>query len=137
MCGRNLIIPIRLISGAAVVFVVLLLFAFLWSAGRLKNRIDLWRVSPQDVLTATQSLVAHSPAVQNPVAFSALGQTTVEHWDGPRWRVSGYVDTLPRPGVRVRTLYFAVVQHNGRAWDLEDLQLQNTELPNSRTPQKN
>ena len=38
--------------------------------------------------------------------------------------MSGYIDTRPQPGVNVRTLYFAVLLHNGSTWNLEDLQLQ-------------
>jgi hypothetical protein len=66
--------------------------------------------------------------VHNPVSFSGIDQTTVEHWDGRRWRVSGYVDTRPQPGVKVRTLYFAVLLTDGRTWNLEDLQLQSMEF---------
>ena len=66
--------------------------------------------------------------MRNPVSFSGIDQTTVEHWDGRRWRVSGYVDTRPQPGVKVRTLYFAVLLENGKTWELEDLQLQSMEF---------
>ena len=79
-------------------------------------------------MKAAQSLVAANPAVRNPVGFSGSDQTTVEHWDGRRWRISGYVDTRPQPGVTVRTLYFAVLLRNGKTWDLEDLQLQSMEF---------
>ena len=33
----------------------------------------------------------------------------------------------PQPGVKVRTLYFAVLLKNGKTWNLEDLQLQSME----------
>ena len=97
-------------------------------SGRLKNRVDRYQFSSQEVLDATQSLVAQSPTVHNPVGFSTMDQTTVEHWDGRRWRVSGYIDSKPEPGVRLRTLYFAVVLNNGKDWGLEDLQLQSMEF---------
>ena len=128
MCQRNLVLPVPLIAGAGAVFLLLLLVGFIWSTSRLKNQVDRRQVSSQEVLTATQALVAKNPSVRNPINFSTIDQTTVEHWDGRRWRVSGYVDTRPQPGVKVRTLYFAVVQHNGTAWDLEDLQLQSMEF---------
>jgi hypothetical protein len=128
MCQRNLRLPVRYLVGGGAVLVVGLLFGLLWSSGRLKNRVARWEASPADVLAATQALVAQSPAVQDAISFSTIDQTTVEHWDGRRWRVSGYVDTRPQPGVKVRTLYFAVVQNNGKAWQLEDLQLQSMEL---------
>jgi hypothetical protein len=100
----------------------------LWGSGRLKNRVDRWQVSNEDALKAAQSLVAANPSVHNPVGFSAIDQTTVEHWDGRRWRVSGYIDSRPQPGVKVRTLYFAVLLNNGKTWDVEDLQLQSMEF---------
>ena len=99
----------------------------LWGSGRIKNRVERWQVSNEDVLNAAQTLIASNPAVRNPVGFSGIDQTTVEHWDGRRWRVSGYIDTRPQPGVKVRTLYFAVLLHNGKTWNLEDLQLQSME----------
>ena len=133
MCQRNLAMPVRLMVAAGATLMVLIIFGFLWGSGRLKNRVDRRQVSPQEVLTATQTLVAKNPTVQNPVNFSSIDQTTVEHWDGRRWRVSGYVDTRPQPGVKVRTLYFAVVQHNGATWDLEDLQLQSMEFSSPAT----
>jgi hypothetical protein len=98
----------------------------LWGSGRIKNRVEWWQVSSEDARNAAQTLIASNPAVHNPVAFSGTEQTTVEHWDR-RWRVSGYVDTRPQPGVKVRTLYFAVLLHNGSIWNLEDLQLQSME----------
>ena len=84
----------------------------LWGSGRIKNRVERWQVSNDDVLNAAQTLVASNPAVRNAVSFSSADQTTVEHWHR-RWRVSGYVDTKPKSGARVRTLYFAVMLNNG------------------------
>lgn len=123
MCQRNLRLPVRLITAGAVLFCALL-GGLLWGPGRLANRAARWEVRNEDVLRVAQSLIADNPALRNPVGFSAADQTTVEHWDGRRWRVSGYVDTRPPSGVKVRTLYFVVLQNNGKTWDLEDLQLQ-------------
>jgi hypothetical protein len=114
-----------------------LLGGLLWGSGRIKNRLERSQVSSEDVLKATQSLVASSPAVHNPVGFSGIDQSTVEHWDGRRWRVSGYVDTRPQPGVKVRTLYFAVLLKNGTTWNLEDLQLQSMESGSGPATRKN
>jgi len=136
MCQRNLRMPTALIVGGALLFLGLL-GGFLWASGRIKNRVDRWQVSNEDVLKAAQSLVAANPAVRNPVGFSGIDQTTVEHWDGRRWRVSGYIDTRPQPGVKVRTLYFAVLLHNGKTWDLEDLQLQSMEFGSGSGGRKN
>jgi hypothetical protein len=128
MCHRNVALPVRLLIGAGVLGLVALLMGFVWSSARLKNKVDRILASRQEVLTATQQLVAESPALQNPISFSALDQTAIEHWDNRRWRVSGYVDTRGGPGVKVRTLYFAVVQQVGSGWNLEDLQLQSMEF---------
>ena len=135
VCQRNLRLPVGLIVGCAVLFCALLGF-LLWDSGRLKNRVDRWTVSNEEVLKTEQSLAAKSPAVHNLVGFSGIDQTTVEHWDGRRWRVSGYVDTRPQPGVKVRTLYFAVLLNNGKTWDLEDLQLQSMEFGSGSAPRK-
>ena len=108
-----------------------MLFLLLAGSSRFKTRLQSWRLSPDVVLKATQSLVAKNPAVRNAVSFSAPEQTAVEHWDATRWHVSGYVDTQPARGGKVRTLYFAVVQNSGSDWHLEDLQLQNIEAGNS------
>jgi len=133
MCQRNLRFPRWLVAGGAILaFVILGLF--LSGSGRLKNRVDRYEFTSEDVLKAAQSLVAQSPTVRNPVGYSSIDQTTVEHWNGRRWRVSGFIDTRPQPGTKVRTLYFAVVLNNGRNWNLEDLQLQSMEFggPTSR-----
>jgi hypothetical protein len=128
MCQRNLRLPVPLIVGGGGVLLLGVLVVLLWGSGRIKNRVEGWQVSNEDAVKAAQSLVAANPAVRNPVGFSGSDQTTVEHWDGRRWRISGYVDTRPQPGVTVRTLYFAVLLRNGKTWDLEDLQLQSMEF---------
>jgi hypothetical protein len=128
MCQRLIGWPVRLLIAAGVLSFAVLLFSFIWYSGRIKNRVDRRTASAQDVLTATEELVTKSGNVNNPISFSKLDQTTVEHWSNRRWRVSGYVDTRPQPGVKVRTLYFAVIQENEDAWKLEDLQLQSMEF---------
>jgi len=114
------------VAGVCVVGMLALL-VLLAGSSNFKTRVQSWRFSSDVVVKATQGLVAKSPAVHNPVGFSTLEQTTVEHWDEHRWRVSGFVDSQPEGGARVRTLYFAVVQNAGSDWRLEDLQLQNVE----------
>jgi hypothetical protein len=128
MCQRDLHMSWRrtLVAGGLVVL-FLLLGAMLWGSGRIKNRIQRAQFSNADVLKTAQNLVSINPAVHNPVGFSGADQTTVEHWDGRRWRVSGYVDTQPQAGAKVRTLYFAVLLYTGTNWNLEDLQLQSME----------
>jgi hypothetical protein len=132
MCQRLIGLPVRLLTAAAVLGFVALLFGFIWYSARLKNSVDRRMVSRQDVLNAAQDLLVKGASVTNPISFSGLDQTTVEHWSNRRWRVSGYVDTRPQPGVKVRTLYFAVLQQNEQAWKLEDLQLQSMEFSRPR-----
>jgi hypothetical protein len=134
MCQRYIGLPVRLLAAAGVLCFLVVLFGFIWYSARLKNRVDRRVLSPQDVLAATQELVAKSGNVANPISFSSLDQTTVEHWSNRRWRVSGYVDTRPQPGIKVRTLYFAVVQQNEAAWKLEDLQLQSMQFSGPKKP---
>jgi hypothetical protein len=126
MCQRNVRFSRLAIVGVAVAGMLLLL-VLLAGSSNFKSRVLNWRYSSDVVVKATQSLVAKSPALHNPVGFSSPEQTTVEHWDAYRWRVSGFVDSQPEGGGRVRTLYFAVVQNAGSDWRLEDLQLQNVE----------
>jgi hypothetical protein len=126
MCQRYVRVSTPMMIVVGVLGVCLLFGLLAWSS-RFKSRVQNWQMSPEIVLQATQKLVAKNPGVRNPVSFSAPEQTTVEHWDAYRWRVSGFVDTQPESGSRVRTLYFAVVQNSGNNWRLEDLQLQNIE----------
>ena len=128
MCQRNLVLPVPLLTAVAALGVFALIFGFVYISARVKNRVDHQQASPQEVLAATQALVGKNPSVHNAIAFSSIDQTTVEHWSGRRWRVSGYIDTRPQPGVKVRTLYFAVVEQSGTDWNLEDLQLQSMEF---------
>jgi hypothetical protein len=124
-CGRDLRVRLRrtlLFAGA--VFFGLILGIGLWKSGSIKARVQHWETSDAEVLKAAQQLVSTNAAVRNPGGFSGIDQTTVEHWDGRRWRVSGYVDTQPEPGLKLRTLYFVVLVNNGTNWHLEDLQLQ-------------
>ena len=113
-------------AGGGLALCVLLggLLLYSW---RIKERVQRTETSNEEVLKAAQRLVSDNPAVKNPVGFSSAEQTTIEHWDGRRWRVSGYIDTKPGP-VKVRTLYFAVLLNNGTSWNLEDLQLQSMEF---------
>ncbi len=76
---------VALIVGGVVLSCVLP-GGLLWGSGRIKNRIDWWMVSSEDVLRAAEALIANSPAVHNAVGFSGMDQTTIEHWDGRRWR---------------------------------------------------
>ena len=129
MCGRNVRYRLRLtLIVGGVLLLCVLLGAGLKYAGRFKARLQGDAISDEEVLKEAKRLVSANPAVHNPVGFSGIDQTTVEHWDGRRWRVSGYVDTRPEPGVKVRTLYFAVLLNNGTNWNLEDLQLQSMEF---------
>ena len=98
MCGRDLRVGLRrVLIGGGILMFCLILGAVLWGSGRIKNRVQRWEISNEDVLTAAKKLVSANPAVRNPVGFSGEDQTTVEHWDGRRWRVSGYIDTRPEP----------------------------------------
>lgn len=128
LCQRDLRVRLRrtLVTGGVALFCVML-GLLLSNSGEIKNRLQRSEVTSEQAFNAARSLVAVNPAVKAAVSFSSADQTTVEHWDR-RWRVSGYVDTKPKSGARVRTLYFAVMLNNGTTWDLEDLQLQSMEF---------
>src|SRR2546430_1133888 len=80
MCHRNLRVPVPLIIGGTVTL-ILVLVLLLAGSNRLKSRVQNWQLSPDVVLRATETLVAKSPALHSPVTFSALDQSSVEHWD--------------------------------------------------------
>ena len=62
------------------------------------------------------------------VNFGKLEETVIERWDVARWRVAGYVDTQPNPGVKIHTLYSCVLQYNGAdRWAVEDVQFERVE----------
>ena len=128
MCQRNLELPVRLMLVGGVLLAFAVLGLFLWGSGRLKNRVDRSQFSSEDVLKAGAIPGLAEPDGAQPDRIQHAEQTTVEHWDGRRWRVSGFIDTRPQPGIKVRTLYFAVVLSNGKGWELEDLQLQSMEF---------
>ena len=56
MCQRNVRMPVRLVAAGIVIFCVLL-SGLLWGSGRLKNRVERWEVSSDDVRRVAQSLV--------------------------------------------------------------------------------
>ena len=129
MCGRDTRLSVKKVVIAGGLFgLCVLLGGVLLFSGKIKARAQTSEISAADVLKTAQRLVSENPAVRNPIRFSSADQTTVEHWDGRRWRVSGYVDTKPGHGAKVRTLYFAVLLNNGTNWNLEDLQLQSMEF---------
>ena len=132
MCQRLIGYPVRLMVVGGVAIFALIVFGFIWYSARLKNQVDHATVSSQEVLNATQALVSKSPAMHDAIGFSPLEHSTVEHWTNRRWRVSGYVDQRPQGGVKMRTLYFAVVQQDGQNWNLEDLQLQSMQFSGTR-----
>jgi len=47
MCHRNLMVPTQLIILSGVLAFVFLVCGFLWSTGRLKNRVDRRELSPR------------------------------------------------------------------------------------------
>jgi hypothetical protein len=134
-CQRNLHLPVFWMASAATLFLVLL-GILLVGSGRLKTRLERRQFSKEYILKTAQSLVAANPAVRNPSGFSGVDQSTVEDWVGRRWRVSGWVDTRPQPGVHVRTLYFVVLVRNGNTLNLEDLQLQSMESGSGSSQRK-
>jgi hypothetical protein len=106
---------------AAVVLVVLLGLA-LWGSGTLKNRLAWGEIRPADAYKAAMTFVGNDPAMRGAVTFSKLEDTLVERWDVGRWRVAGFADMQPRPGVKTHVLYYCVLRYNGSdRWAIEDM----------------
>jgi hypothetical protein len=114
---------------AAVLVACSILGYFLYRSGGLKRRVETSLTSPSAAYGAARDAVAKNPAIHDAVKFSGEQETTIEQWDRYRWRISGYVDTQPKNGSKVRTLYFCVLRFSGERWDVEDMQLQSMEFP--------
>jgi hypothetical protein len=127
MCGRLLALPRMATLIAGVVLAALLVLA-LWGPGTLKSRLAWGETRPADAYRAAVAYVGKEPAVRGAVKFSKLEETLIERWDIGRWRVAGYVDTQPKPGVKIHTLYYCVLQYNGSdRWAIEDMQFERVE----------
>jgi hypothetical protein len=127
MCGRLLALPRKAILVVGVVLMALLVLA-LWRSGTVKNKLAWGETRPADAYRAAVAFVGKEPSVPGAVNFSKLEETMIERWDVGRWRVSGYVDTQPKPGVRIHTLYYCVLQYNGAdRWAIEDMQFERVE----------
>jgi hypothetical protein len=127
MCGRLLALPRKAILVAGVVLMALLVLA-LWGSGSVKNKLAWGETRPTDAYKAAVAFVGKEPAVSGAVKFSQLEETVIERWDVGRWRVSGYVDTQPKPGVKIHTLYYCVLRYNGAdRWAIEDMQFERVE----------
>jgi len=127
MCGRLLALPRKALLLAGVVLMALLVLA-LWDSGAVKNKLAWGETRPADVYKAAVAFVGREPAVLGAVKFGNLEETVIERWDVGRWRVSGYVDTQPKPGVKIHTLYYCVLRYNGAdRWAIEDMHFERVE----------
>jgi hypothetical protein len=100
----------------------------LWGSGNLKNRLAWGETGAADAYKAAVAFVGKNPAVRGAAKFSKLEETVVERWDIAHWRVAGYVDTQPKPGVQIHTLYYCVLRDNGAGhWAIEDMQIESVE----------
>jgi hypothetical protein len=124
MCGRILAVPRTAMLVGAVVLVALLGLV-LWGSGTLKSRLAWGEIRPADAYKAAMEFVGKDPAMRGAVKFSKLEDTVVERWDVGRWRVAGFADTQPQPGVKTHILYYCVLRYNGSDhWAIEDMQFQ-------------
>jgi len=112
---------------AALVLVALLGLA-LWGSGKLKSRLAWAEMRPADAYQAAMEYVGKNPAMRGAVTFSKLEETIVERWDLRRWRVAGFADMQPQPGVKTHVLYNCVLRYNGSGhWAIEDMQFERVE----------
>ena len=127
MCGRLLALPRKAILMTGVLLMALLVLA-LWGSGSVKNKLAWGETRPADAYHAAVAFVGKEPAVSGAVKFSQLEETVIERWDVGRWRVSGYVDAQPKPGLKIHTLYYCVLQYEGAdRWAIEDMQFERVE----------
>ena len=127
MCGRLLALPRKAILMTGVLLMALLVLA-LWGSGSVKNHLAWSETRPADAYKAAVAFVGKEPAVRGAEKFSRLEETVIERWDVGRWRVSGYVYSQPKAGVKIRTLYYCVLKYNGADhWAIEDMQFERVE----------
>jgi hypothetical protein len=127
MCGRLLVLPRTAMLVAGVVLLALL-GLFLWGSGVAKTRLAWGETMPVDAYKAAVAFVAKDPAMRGAVKFSKLEETVVERWDVGRWRVAGFADTQPKPGVKTRVFFHCVLQYTGTDhWAIEDMQFEKVE----------
>ncbi|MGA2269697.1 MAG: hypothetical protein ABSH44_14615 [Bryobacteraceae bacterium] len=127
MCGRLVAWPKTVVLIVAVALTALLGLA-LWGSGKLKSKMAWGETRPADAYKAAMAFVGKDPATHGAVSFSKLEETLVERWDVGRWRVAGFVDTQPKPGVKIHTLYYCVLRNTGSDhWAIEDLQFERVE----------
>jgi len=109
---------------AGVVLVALLGLA-LWGSGMAKSRLAWGETRPVDAYKAAVAFVAKNPTMRGAVKFGKLEETVVERWDVGRWRVAGFADTRPQPGVNTRVLYYCVLRYDGAdRWAVLDMQFE-------------
>jgi len=124
MCGRVLALPRTAMTVAGVVLVALLGLA-LWGSGIAKSRLAWGETRPADAYKAAIAFVAKDPTMRGAVKFGKLEETVVERWDVGRWRVAGFADTRPQPGVNTRVLYYCVLRYDGAdRWAVLDMQFE-------------
>ena len=124
MCGRLLALRRTVLMIAGVVLVVLLGLA-LWGSGVAKSRLAWGETRPADAYKAAMTFVASNPAMLGAAKFSTLEETVIERWDVGRWRVAGFADTRPQPGVNTRVLYYCVLRYDGAdRWAVLDMQFE-------------
>jgi hypothetical protein len=126
MCGRLLVLPRIVILAASLVLVVVLSLG-LWKSGKIKSKL-YGKTSSADAYKAAIAFVGKDPAAVGVVKFSSLGETLVQRSDVWRWRVVGYVDMQPKPGVKIRMRYYCILQYNrARHWAVEDIRFEKVE----------
>ena len=136
MCGRLLVLPRKAILTVGVVLMALLVLA-LWLSGPVKNNLAWRETRPVDAYKAAMECVGKQPGVAGAMKFSRLEETLIERWDVGRYRVSGYVDTQEKSGVKRHALYYCVLQYTGSdRWTIEDVHLERVEqgLGQARLP---
>lgn len=127
MCHRLLLPFWPLLTAGAVVLVALLGLG-LWDSGRFKNILAWQQTTEADAYKAARAFVGKDPALRGAVNFSKLEESQIERWDYARWHVAGYVETQPKPGVKIRTLYSCILRYNGRDdWTIEDIHFERLE----------
>ena len=109
---------------AGMVLIALLGLA-LWGSGIAKSRLEWGETRPADAYKAAMEFVAKNPTMRGAVKFSKLEETVVERWDASRWRVAGFADTQPQPGVNTRVHYYCVLEFDGGdRWAIQDMEFE-------------
>lgn len=106
-------------TGALALMLLLVLIA----PTRLEWLLLRRHATPAAAYSAAVAYIGKSPQFRGAMHIGNLKETAVERLGPTRYRVAGYLELQPEPGVRVHDYYTCAVVYMGHdtGWQVEDL----------------